>query len=305
MAKDLLNRYIWIVDTIRRYGRISRRELNELWSRSPYAEGELEIPRRTFFNYRQAIEDLFAIRIGCDTSTYEYYVEGRESQTLTDWLLNASVTSSVLKNSQDIADRIMIEDVPSARQHLATVMEAIRESHPVRFNYHPYTRSNPSTGVVVEPYFLRIYRQLWYMTGRCVADDKVKTYSLDRISDLTIMPDRFKAPEGTDPQTYFRNSFGIVVDQSAPHRVVLKTEVRQAKYFRALPLHPSQSEMITDAYSIFTLELQLTPDFVAQLLSYGPSVEVVTPRELRSMVVSSLRKTLAAYNAGGENSEGV
>ena len=81
--------------------------------------------------------------------------------------------------------------------------------------------------------------------------------------------------------------------------------MRQAKYFRALPLHPSQSEMITDAYSIFTLELQLTPDFVAQLLSYGPSVEVVAPRELRSMVVSSLRKMLAAYNAGGENSEGV
>ena len=39
MAKDLLNRYIWIVDTIRRYGRISRRELNDLWSRTPYAEG--------------------------------------------------------------------------------------------------------------------------------------------------------------------------------------------------------------------------------------------------------------------------
>lgn len=143
MAKDLLNRYIWIVDTIRRYGRISRRELNDLWSRTPYAEGELEIPRRTFFNYRQAIEELFAIRIGCDTSTYEYYVEGRESQTLTDWLLNASVTSSVLKNSQDIADRIMLEDVPSARQHLATVMEAIRESHPVRFNYHPTRAPTP------------------------------------------------------------------------------------------------------------------------------------------------------------------
>ena len=44
---------------------------------------------------------------------------------------------------------------------------------------------------------------------------------------------------------------------------------------------------------------------MAQLLSYGPSVEVVAPRELRSMVVSSLRKMLAAYNAGGENSEGV
>lgn len=305
MARDLLNRYIWIVDTIRRYGRISRRELNELWARTPYAEGELEIPRRTFFNYRQAIEDLFAIRIGCDTATYEYFLDTPDRPYLTDWLLNASVTSSILKNSQDIADKIMLEDVPSSREHLASVMEAIRESKAVRFNYHPYTRSTPSTGVVVEPYFLRLYRQIWYMTGRCVAEDKVKTYSLDRIRDLSILPDHFNSPSDADPKTYFRHSYGIVVDQSAPRRVILKADVRQAKYFRALPLHPSQSEMVTDKYSIFTMDLQLTPDFVSQLLSYGPSVEVLAPQELRKMVVNSLRKTLAAYNGGGEEAEGV
>ncbi len=28
MARDLLNRYIWIVDTIKRFGRISRKELD-------------------------------------------------------------------------------------------------------------------------------------------------------------------------------------------------------------------------------------------------------------------------------------
>ena len=50
MAKDTLSRYVWIVDTIRRYGRISRRELNECWARSRFANGETEIPRRTFFN---------------------------------------------------------------------------------------------------------------------------------------------------------------------------------------------------------------------------------------------------------------
>ena len=34
MAKDLINRYIWLVDTIRRYGRITRQELDERWQRS-------------------------------------------------------------------------------------------------------------------------------------------------------------------------------------------------------------------------------------------------------------------------------
>ena len=78
MARDLLNRYIWIVDTIRRYGRISRRELDRLWSLCPYANGETRIPRRTFYNYRQAIEELFSVSIACDPGTYEYYIEDAE-----------------------------------------------------------------------------------------------------------------------------------------------------------------------------------------------------------------------------------
>ena len=83
MAKDLLNRYIWIIDTIRRYGRISRRDLDECWRRSPYGNGELSIPRRTFFNYRHAIEELFSLSIECDPSTYEYYIIEPERDNIT------------------------------------------------------------------------------------------------------------------------------------------------------------------------------------------------------------------------------
>lgn len=84
MAKDTLSRYVWIVDTIRRYGRISRRELNECWARSRFANGETEIPRRTFFNYRIAIEDIFSVSIECDPSTYEYYLVEPERHDITE-----------------------------------------------------------------------------------------------------------------------------------------------------------------------------------------------------------------------------
>ena len=40
MARDLINRYIWLIDTIRRYGRITRRELDECWERSQLSNGE-------------------------------------------------------------------------------------------------------------------------------------------------------------------------------------------------------------------------------------------------------------------------
>lgn len=295
MAKDLLNRYIWIIDTIRRYGRISRRELNECWSRSPYSDGESEIPRRTFFNYRQAIEEIFSLNIECDTSTYEYYIVEPETHNITEWLLNSSATSAVLQGSRDIASKILLEEVPSARHHLAPIIEALRQNHPVSFDYHPYNRSQPSRDVVIEPYFLRIYRQLWYVTARNTADGKIKTYSLDRITNLKILPEVFTPPADTDPVEYFRDSFGIMVTQAKPKTIKLKVDQRQAKYFRALPLHPSQQEMLNDKYSIFTYHLRITPDLVAQLLSYGPAVTVLSPPELRAMLLTDLRATLANY----------
>ena len=39
MAKNIINKYIWIADTIQRYGRITREELNNLWVNSSLSDG--------------------------------------------------------------------------------------------------------------------------------------------------------------------------------------------------------------------------------------------------------------------------
>jgi predicted DNA-binding transcriptional regulator YafY len=298
MARDLLNRYIWIVDTIKRFGRISRKELDSRWANSPFANGESRIPRRTFYNYRQAIEELFSVTIACDTTSYEYYIEeepGSAGEKLTNWLLNASATSNVLQGSREIASRIMLEDVPSAREHLSGIMEALRDNHAVMFDYHPYSRVNANRGVELEPWFLRIYRQIWYVTGLESASGKTKTYALDRISNLNILKRSFTPPEDVTPQSYFKNAYGIMVDQAKAKTVVLRVDPRQAKYLRALPLHHSQREEVNDGYSRFTYRLNLTADFVAEILSMGNQVTVEAPKELRAMVVTNLKATLANY----------
>ena len=121
MAKDLFNRYIWLVDTIRRYGRITRQELDECWQRSEFSRGE-KLPRRTFYNYRQAVEDLFKISIECDQSTFEYYIREDDSHnsSVTDWLLNSAVMNDILVNSRSVSSKIFIEEVPSARDRKST-----------------------------------------------------------------------------------------------------------------------------------------------------------------------------------------
>ena len=61
MAKDLFNRYIWLVDTIYRAGKITFEEINERWKRNAMSRGE-DLPVRTFHNHRAASKN-------CLTST--------------------------------------------------------------------------------------------------------------------------------------------------------------------------------------------------------------------------------------------
>lgn len=301
MARNLLSRYVWLIDTIKRYGNITREELNRLWALSPLGDGE-PLPRRTFYNYRNAIEELFGISIQCNPATYEYYIaSGDDHQTgVTDWLLNTAAMSNVLSTASDVSDRIFLEDVPSARLYLSQIVSALRDHKPLRFTYRPYTRSIPNKGVVVEPYFLKIFRQRWYVTGRNTADNRIKTYALDRMEDVTIDENTFQPDATFDAESYVRESFGIVFTQGEPKNVAIKADTRQAKYLRALPLHHSQREAIHDNYSVFYYRLRLTPDFVQELLSMGPSITVIAPVELRAMMINSLRETLAHYEEAGK-----
>lgn len=296
MSKDLFNRYIWLVDTIKRYGHITREELNVRWKKSPFSNGE-SLPRRTFYNYRMAIEELFKINIECNTSTFEYYIDEGDThnESVTNWLLNSAATSNVLSDSRDVSNRIFLEDVPSAREFLATVIDALKEYHQIKFTYQPYSRLNATPDVVVEPYFLKIFRQRWYVTGRNVKEDKVKTYALDRMKDVVVLQEEFEIPEDFDVEEYTKYSYGIVFSQGEVKNVAIKTDARQAKYLRALPLHSSQQEMIHDSYSIFNYRLRITPDFVEELLSHGSSITVMEPPELRAMIVTSLEESLANY----------
>jgi predicted DNA-binding transcriptional regulator YafY len=86
-----------------------------------------------------------------------------------------------------------------------------------------------------------------------------------------------------------------MVTQSQPKTIKLKVEAQQAKYFRALPLHPSQREMINDKYSVFTYRMRITSDLVAEILSHGPRVTVISPVELKTMLINELNDALKCY----------
>ena len=65
----MITKYVWVIDTIYRRRKISFKELNELWLRDTDISRGVDIPKRTFDNWRYVIWDMFGISIVNEVST--------------------------------------------------------------------------------------------------------------------------------------------------------------------------------------------------------------------------------------------
>ena len=75
MAKNLLNKYVWLVETIYKAQKISFKEINKRWVSNDLSEGK-KMSKRTFHEWRQAIEEMFRINIENETGgQYRYFIE--------------------------------------------------------------------------------------------------------------------------------------------------------------------------------------------------------------------------------------
>ncbi len=302
MAKDLFNRYVWLVDTIYRAGRITLGEINRRWLLNAMSGGE-QIPLRTFHNHRKAIEELFDINIECDKrGGYKYYIENADDMRhgeVRSWLLNTFAVNNLINESRKLRSRILFEHIPSGRQYLTTVIEAMRDGFVLEMTYQSFWRDEAAT-FEIEPYCVKVFRQRWYMVGRSPWDGCLRIYSLDRVKFLAPTAKKFAMPRDFDAAGYFADSFGIIVldEQSRPETIEVKVYGKQVKYFRALPLHHSQQESVTAGdHSVFSYYVKPTYDLRQELLSHGAEVEVLSPGWLRAEVGGIAREQCAMYES--------
>lgn len=97
------------------------------------------------------------------------------------------------------------------------------------------------------PYCVKVFRQRWYVVARSLSDEQLRAYALDRIQELRTTENAFALPEDFDPQAYFADSVGVVVDEKcAVERVKIRVQGIQRQYIRTLPLHASQQEVETN-----------------------------------------------------------
>ena len=299
MATNQMNKYVWLVETIYRAKRISLKELNRRWLENDMSDGQ-EIPERTFHKWRIAVEELFGLDIVNEgRGDYRYYIENADELSngnLRSWLFNTLSVSTLLQANLGMKERILLEEIPEGKEYLPVIIEAMKNNVQLIMTYQSYWRDEEHT-FEVEPYCLKLFRQRWYLVARSAYYNKVLIYALDRVRQLQATEVRFTYPKDFQPDEYFDGCFGIIAgDGTKAETVRLKASAGQANYLRSLPLHPSQEETErNDAFSIFTLRIRPTFDFIQELLRQGEGVEVLSPVWLRKEVAGMVERMWSNY----------
>ena len=276
----LINRYVWFVTTIYNRGPITLEEIQRRFE-SHFGRGE-ELSERQFHRYTDAVEELFDIEIKYSRSQRGYIVadrEGIDNMGLRKWLIQTFSVNNILHESQELKNRILLEDVPSGQQHLTTIVDAMRKSVALSMTYQSFGKTEPST-FEVEPYCVKLFEQRWYMLGM---SDKLRIYALDRIKALEPTERKFKLSKKFDAAKFFEDYYGIIINDEDfdVEPVALRVNAWQSNYLRTLPLHHSQVEVEgNEEYSIFEYRLCPSFDFRKKILSMGATTEVLAPTTL-------------------------
>lgn len=312
MAKNYFNRYVWLIDVIKRHGYISFKDISYLWSRSPQNTlRENYLPERTFHNHREAISETFGIEIKCDRSL-GYYIansDDLEADGIRQWLLESLSMNNLLNEAKDMRDRILFEKIPSSQKWLPVIVNAMRDGKVIEMTYQSFWKDEPCT-YQAKPYCLKLFKQRWYMLAKSEGKKEPRVYALDeRMINIFQTKKNYKLPEKFNAEKYFADYFGIIVSSDyEPQTVTIRVAKDQEKYFDSLPLHESQKKVEKESdeyYSVYRYHLAPTFDFKQEILSRGPAVEVLEPEAFREEIMDDIAKMASRYMMPVTNEDGI
>jgi predicted DNA-binding transcriptional regulator YafY len=258
-------------------------------------ETNFEYAIRTFDRDKKDITTLFGIVIQYDRKGKAYSIDDTEieDQSITR-MIDAFSIHHALQEGNKLSPSVFLEKRKSlGAEHIFGIIHAIQNLNIVQFTHQKHWEDF-STVRKVKPIAIKESQQRWYLVALDKKDEIVKTFGLDRITNLIITDSKFK-PLGFNVEKEFENAFGVETYAPA-EKVVLEFSKQQGKYIKTFPLHESQ-KIIKESEETVLIEIfiHLTNDIIMELLKYGNDVKVLEPKSLIDMMKVRIRQMANLY----------
>lgn len=295
--REAIARYNLIIKKLRKQPSSFSEISDYLNDESYWQDYNFNISIRTFQRDLEDIRSLYSIEIKYNFKNRVYYIENEAESEVSERALEAFDIFNALNIVDGLSEFIDFEKRrPQGTDNLYGLIHAIKNRFQISFTHQKYWESE-STERTVEPYALKEFKNRWYVLANDLKDNKVKSFALDRLTDLSVSKKKFHYPNDFNINEYYKHCFGIISPKEhIPQEVILSFTPYQGKYIKSLPLHESQQILIDNEEELrIKLTLFVTYDFFMELLSYGANVKVIEPENLISDIKKSLKATLKQY----------
>lgn len=207
-------------------------------------------------------------------------------------LLNSFKIFTTLLQHSGMPEYIIPEKRKSSGlEHFSTISEAIGFKKYLEFQYFKYDTNETETKKI-KPFALKESKNRWYVIGSYENSENIRTFGLDRISNLFVTTENFKTKLSLELiNDYFKDSFAMFTNEKI-EIVKLKFDLRDGNYIKSYPIHHAQIiELSADktAYNV-TLNIPITLDFMMELMSRAWSLQVIEPLHLKQKLAAIFKE---------------
>lgn len=295
--RESISRYNLIIKKLRKHPSSFSEISDYLAFESDLQEYNFNVSKRTFQRDIEDIRSVYNIDIQYDFSRKVYNIDFDQQSEVNERILEAFDTFNALNISDRLSDFIHFEKRRSqGTENLYGLLHAIKNKVQISFSYQKFWEDE-ITQRIAEPYALKEFKNRWYVLANDLKDKKVKSFALDRLSELEITKKKFQLPNDFNVNEHFKYCFGIISpNEYKPQEVILSFEPFQGKYIKTLPLHESQVILKDNEEELLIrLTLFITHDFFMEILSFGDNVKVIKPDSLITDLKKAYENALKLY----------
>lgn len=261
------------------------------------------ISKRTLERDIAAIRNEFGLEITYNRIKEGYYIDEENSINIDSFLRfleivnTAELLTESLSDSKETLDYISFDKGGGLKgiEFLKPLLQAIKEHRKIRFKHFSYQTEKSKT-YSLQPYLLKEYQNRWYIVGVVSGMNEMRTFGLDRISDLQVKDELFEPNQKLNPHQKFADAIGVVYALGEKQKVILSFTPSQGYYVKSLPLHKSQVVLI-DNDEECRVELNIVPNYelVQQIIMHHDQVKVIEPKWLVDEIREHFQNALNQY----------
>ena len=290
-------RYLYVIDRLRSrpcsFSALQDHVMSKL--EQDDIDTTFEYAIRTFERDKKDITALFGIVIQYNRKdkTYAIDEEEIEDQSVTR-MIDVFSIHHALQEGNKLSPSVFLEKRKSlGTEHIYGIIHAIQNLYLLQFTHQKHWEDFSSQREV-KPIAIKESQQRWYLVALDKKNETVKTFGLDRISNLKITDTKFK-PVAYNVETEFQHAFGVETYEAAK-KVILEFSKQQGNYIKTFPLHKSQRivKETEDAVSI-EIFIHTTNDIKMELLKYGSNVKVIAPISLQNDIKNRISEMSNLY----------